>query len=353
MKTFTITEFIRIIVLSLLMLWGFFLMKPFIAVLAWAIILAVALYPLYTKVGRAFGKKHQKKVQTVFSVILVALLIIPTYSTVSSLFGSISETLTALQNNELKITPPTEQVKRWPIMGERIYMDWKALSENSKQYAIDHKDFLIEKGGLAAKSFTGIIGTVLAFLLSLIIAILFMSHAKGAFESASDFTTKLAGRKKGAELILVARDTVRNVVKGILFVAFIQALLCFVGFQLIGIPGAILFAFLVMLAAIVQLPVTLVVLPTVLIAFSISDSTVAATIFSVYIILISLLDNVLKPILLAKGLKTPMVLIMIGALGGVLLHGIIGLFIGTVILAVLHQLYMAWVSSKDGVVLAD
>jgi predicted PurR-regulated permease PerM len=353
MKTFTINELIRIIVILLLLLWGFFLIKPFIAVLAWAIILAVALFPLYTKVGGIFGKKHQKKVQTLFSILLIALLVIPTYSSISSLFGSVSKTLNAVQNNELKITPPTDQVKEWPIMGERIYSDWKALSENSKQYAIDHKDFLIEKGGVLARNFTGILGTVLAFLLSLIIATIFMSNAKGAYTSACAFTSKLAGAKKGPELLLVARDTIRNVVKGVLFVAFIQAFLCYLGFQFMGIPGAMIFAFLVMLAAIIQMPVTLVVLPTVFLAFSISDSTIAATIFSIYIILMSLLDNVLKPILLAKGLQTPMVLIMLGALGGVLLHGIIGLFIGTVLLSVLHQLYTLWVNAKEEIAITD
>lgn len=108
-----------------------------------------------------------------------------------------------------------------------------------------------------------------------------------------------------------------------------------------------------MLAGIVQIPVTLVVLPTIFLAFSISDNTVAATVFTVYIIIVSLLDNVLKPILLSKGLKTPMILIILGALGGMLLHGIIGIFIGTVLLAILHQLYVAWIASKEEIILAD
>lgn len=353
MKSFTVTEYIKIIVISLLMLWGFFLIKPFIGVLAWAIILAVALFPLFTKASLLFGKRHTKLASTLFSIILVALLIVPTYSVISSLFDSVSKSVTAIQNNNLKITPPTENVKDWPVLGERIYNDWKALSVNSKEYAIDHKDFLVEKGSLALKSFTGILGTVLSFILSLIVALLFMSNAKVAYESTSNFANKLAGGTKGTEMLLVARDTVRNVVKGILFVAITQALLCFIGFKLIGIPGAAIFAFLVMLAGIVQLPVTFVVLPTVFIAFSVSDSSLAATIFSIYIIVISLLDNFLKPILLAKGLKTPMVLIILGAFGGVLLHGIIGLFIGTVLMAVLHQMYTHWVSNKDQVVLID
>lgn len=353
MKTFTFTEYIKIIVISLLMLWGFFLIKPFIGALSWGIILAVALYPLYKKASLMFGKKHKKKATTLFSIILLALLIVPTYSVVSSLFDSVSSTVTALQNNELKISPPSENVKEWPVVGDQVYTNWQSLSKNSKQYAIDHKDLLLEKGSLALKSFSGILGSVLSFIFSAIIALLFMSNAQSAYDSSSAFANKLAGGSKGSEMLLIARDTVRNVVKGILLVAITQALLCFIGFKMIGIPAAAIFAFLVMLAAIVQIPVTLVVLPTVFIAFSISDSSLAATVFSIYIIVISLIYNVLKPILLAKGLKTPMVLIIIGAFGGVLLHGIIGLFIGTVLVSVLHQMYVAWLSKEDDLILMD
>jgi len=353
MKSFTITEFIRLIVLSLLILWGFFLLKPFIGVFTWGVILAVALYPIFQKLLSVFGVKRRKKTTFIFTIIIVALLIVPSYMMVDSLFSNVNDTFKAIQNNELKITPPTEKVKDWPVIGERVYENWNALSENSKTYAIEHKDFLLEKGRAAIKSFTGIIGTVLSFLISFIIAVMFMTNAKGAFQSATDFTNKLVSGNKGVEMLLIGRDTVRNVVKGILFVAIIQGFLCFLGFKLMGIPGPAIFGFIVMLAAIVQIPVTIVVLPTIFIAFSTSDSTVAATVFTVYIVIISLLDNVLKPILLSKGLKTPMVLIILGALGGMLLHGIIGIFIGTVLLSVLHQLYMVWVSSDEEIVLAD
>jgi predicted PurR-regulated permease PerM len=353
MKSFTITEFIRLIVISLLILSGFFLVKPFIGTLTWGIILAVALFPLFKKFIGVFGEKHKKKSTFVFAILIIALLIVPSIIMVTSLFSNVKETYTDIQNNNLEIAPPTEKVKDWPIIGERVYTDWKELSDNSRKYAIEHKEFLLEKGSIAIKSFAGLIGTILVFVFSFIIAIMFMSNAKGAFQSASDFANKLVGDNKGEEMLLIARDTMRNVVKGILFVAIIQAFLCFIGFKLMGIPGAAIFAFIAMVAAIVQIPVTLVVLPTIFIAFSISDSNLVATIFSVYIIIISLLDNVLKPILLSKGLKTPMVLIILGALGGMLLLGIIGIFIGTVLLAILHQLYMAWISSKEEIVLAD
>ncbi|MBU2951853.1 AI-2E family transporter [Tamlana agarivorans] len=353
MKSFSITEFIRLIVISLLMLWGFFLIKPFIGVFTWGVILAVALFPLFNKFRKIFGENNKKVATFVFTLIFLALVLAPTIMMTSSLFSNLKNNLSLIQNNELKITPPTEKVKEWPVIGERVYQNWQALSKNSQKYAIEHKDFILEKGGATIKKFTGFIGTILSFLISFIIAVMFMSNAKGAFQSASDFTNKLVGGIKGTEMLLIGRDTLRNVVKGILFVAIIQAFLCFIGFKLMGIPAPAIFAFIVMLAAIVQLPVTLVVIPTILIAYSTSDSQLAATLFTVYIIIISLLDNFLKPILLSKGLETPMILIILGALGGMLLHGIIGIFIGTVLLSVLHRLYMAWITSKEDIIIAS
>ncbi len=151
---------------------------------------------------------------------------------------------------------------------------------------------------------------------------------------------KLLG-EDGEEVALISRDSIRSVVKGILLVALIQAVLAFIGFKAIGIPGAEIFALLVLIAAIVQLPVIIVMVPPVVLAFSMAEPTYAI-IFMVYCILVGLADNVLKPILLGKGLKTPIIVILIGTIGGMLLHGIIGLFVGPVILAVAYELYIYW-----------
>jgi predicted PurR-regulated permease PerM len=150
---------------------------------------------------------------------------------------------------------------------------------------------------------------------------------------------------QGQDILTISRDTIRSVVKGILLVALIQTILALVGLKIAGIPAAGVFAFLVLVFAIVQIPVFLVLLPPVIISFSTLDTT-AAVVFSVYMIAISLSDNILKPIFLGKGLQTPIIIILIGSIGGMLLHGIIGLFVGAVVLAVAHRLYTYWVQSS-------
>ncbi|OUR94353.1 hypothetical protein A9Q87_01540 [Flavobacteriales bacterium 34_180_T64] len=342
-----ITSFIRLAVLVLLILWASLIVKPFIGVLAWAIILAVAIYPFYQKLVTKSGSKRKKMVSILFTLITVTLLAVPSYSIFSSVLKSTTKTIQQLKDNTLQIAPPTEKVKEWP-MGEKIYSNWESASEDVKAYATTNKEFILEKGKGISGSFLGIMGTLVLLIISLIIAVVFMYNADGGYKTSVKFANKLVG-KEGEDIIIMSRNTIRSVVKGILLVAIIQTLLSFVGFKLIGLPAAGLFTMLVMFSAIIQLPVTLAVIPAIALAFSISDNMTHTIIFTVYILIVSLLDNFLKPILLSKGLQTPTIIIFLGAIGGVMLHGIIGLFVGTVVLALAHRFYLRWVNLSEEV----
>jgi predicted PurR-regulated permease PerM len=344
-STTNITSFIRLAVLVGLVLWASFIVKPFIGSLAWGIILAVAIYPFYEKLITKAGAKRKKLVSLIFTLVTVTLLAIPTYSIFSSVLESTTTTIQQLKAGTLQISAPTENVKDWP-MGEKIYSNWENASKDVKEYALTNKEFILEKGKEVFGSFLGLMGTLVGFIFSLIIAIVFMYNADGGHNTSIKFANKLIG-KEGEDVVIMSRNTIRSVVKGILLVAIIQTILSFIGFKLIGIPAAGLFTMLVLVAAIVQLPVTLVVLPAIALVFSITDNTTHAIIFTIYIIIVSLLDNFLKPILLSKGLQTPTIIIFIGAIGGVLLHGIIGLFVGTVVLALAHRFYLRWVNLSE------
>lgn len=141
-------------------------------------------------------------------------------------------------------------------------------------------------------------------------------------------------------------STIRSVVKGILLVAVIQSVLAYIGFILIDLPAASVFAILVLIFAIIQLPPLIAMIPAIAIVFSYADST-PAIIFTVYSIIVSMSDSFLKPILLGKGLETPMLVILIGALGGMMLQGILGLFIGPVVLAIAYNLYNYWLTGSE------
>lgn len=346
-NSINITSFIRLAVLVGLILWASYIVRPFIGAIAWAIILAVAIYPFYQKLIAKIGVQQKKWVTIIFTLITVTILAVPSYSIFSSVVGSTAETLQQLKDGTLHIPPPTENVKDWPL-GEKIYSNWESASADVKTYAIDHQEFILEKGKGIFGSLLGIMGTLLLFIISLIIAVVFMYNAEGGHITSVKFANKLVG-KGGEDLVIMSRNTIRSVVKGILLVAIIQTVLSFVGFKLIGLPAAGIFSMLVMFAAIIQLPVTLAVIPPIILAFSMSDNITHTIIFTVYIVIVSLLDNFLKPVLLSKGLQTPTIVIFIGAIGGVMLHGIIGLFVGTVVLALAHRFYIHWVNTSEEV----
>jgi predicted PurR-regulated permease PerM len=342
-----ITSFIRLAVVVGLILWASYIVRPFIGALAWAIILAVAIYPFYHKLIGKAGTKRKKWITTIFTLITVTILVVPSYSIFSSVLESTTTTFQQIKEGTFHIPPPEAKVKEWPL-GDKIYSNWESASEDLGTYANDHRDFILEKGKGIFGSFLGIMGTLVLFIISLIIAVVFMYNADGGHSTSVKFATKLVG-KEGEDLVIMSRNTIRSVVKGILLVAIIQTVLCFIGFKLIGLPAAGIFTMLVLFSAIIQLPVTLAVIPPIILVFSTSDNMTHNIIFTVYILVVSLLDNFLKPVLLSKGLKTPTIIIFLGALGGVMLHGIIGLFVGTVVLALAHRFYMHWVNTPEEV----
>lgn len=337
------TQLFQLLLILLLLVWCFLIVQPFILLLVWAIILAVALYPLYHRMASRFSEGKKTWATILFALILAMLLFMPLFYLVEAIVTSTSGIVEQLRQETLEIPEPDPRVADWPLIGERLYREWKGISENTQQYVLDHKEVILDKGGLLVATLGSFFGSLLLFLVSFLIAVVLMHNADMGRTTAVAFLKKVAG-DRAEDILAISRDTIRSVVKGILLVALIQTILALIGMEVAGIPAAGLFAFLVLVFAIVQLPVLLVLIPPIIISFS-TLGTTPAVIFTVYMFAITLLDNILKPILLGKGLQTPLIIILIGSIGGMLLHGIIGLFVGAVVLAVAHRLYSFWVHS--------
>jgi len=337
------TQLFQLLLILLLLVWCFLIVQPFILLLIWAIILAVALYPLYQRMASRFSESNRKWATILFTLLLATLLFIPLYYLVEAIVTSVSGLTEQLQQETLEIPGPDPSVAEWPLIGERLYEEWKGISENTQQYVLDHKEVILDKGGSLLSGLGSFFGSLILFVVSFLIAVVFMHNADKGRAAAAAFLNKVVGdRAEG--ILTISRNTIRSVVKGILLVALIQTILALIGMKVAGIPAAGLFAFLVLVFAIVQIPVFLALLPPVIIGFSILDTT-PAVVFAIYMFAVSLADNALKPVFLGKGLQTPLIIILVGSIGGLLLHGIIGLFIGPVVLAVAHQLYIFWVRS--------
>jgi len=294
---------------------------------------------------KLFKGKKKGLVTTLFILILLSIIIVPTISLTSSVVSSSKEFKDSFEAGTLKIPPPAKSIKEWPLIGDKTYNAWSQASTNIESFIVTHKDQLSNLLGSLFSSFAGLMGSVFLALFSLIFAGVFMLSSESGYNTSVQFANRIQGGK-GEELVTMVVNTVRSVVKGILLVAIIQGGLAYLGFVVIGLPAAAFFAFLVLIFAIIQLPPIIAMIPAIAIVFSMT-STTPAIIFTVYAIIVSMSDSVLKPILLGKGLQTPMLVILIGALGGMIFMGMLGLFIGPVILAIVHQMYFAWVSEVE------
>jgi len=184
---------------------------------------------------------------------------------------------------------------------------------------------------------------VLALVLAIVFAAICLAYSVPLRAYIARIFTRITGdRQSGEHYMDIISATVKSVANGVIGVAFVQALLVGIGFFAIGIPGAGLLSLLAMALGVVQIPVIIVVLPAILYAFA-TQSTTVAIIFTVWSIIGGLSDAVLKPLMIGHGLEVPMPIILLGVIGGVMAFGLVGLFIGAVVLAVGYVLFSEWV----------
>jgi len=335
--------FIRLGFLILLLTWCFQLIFPFSGVIMWGIIMAIATAPFYDTINARLGDRP-KFAAAIIIVLGLLILIIPSWLFLGSLIDGVKDLKSNLDQNTLSIPPPDQRVADWPIIGNKIYETWKLASQNLEAVIIKYQDQVTSIIGSLVEGILGIGGSILQFVLATIIAGILLS-TRGTDSTARKFFKRLVG-VRGDEFADVTEVTVRNVTKGVLGVAIIQAVLVGVGFLLAGVPYAGVWALLVMILAILQLPPLLVILPVILYLFSVS-STLPASLWTVYLLLAGASDNLLKPVLLGKGAPVPMIVIFLGVIGGFILSGFIGLFTGAIVLSLGYKLFLAWLDGNE------
>ncbi len=340
-KSTTIETAIQIALIALLGLWCFQIASPFISPIVWAGIIAIGTYPIFlwlkTKTGLSAGWTA-----TIVSLAMLLILITPTVLISSALIDNTQTLSENIQNEQIKIPPPSESVAQWPLIGKRLFKFWSQVANDPRvvlgQYHSELKAFA--KWTLSAAASASL--NILIFIFSIIIAGVFMVSGNGVKQTFIAIFNRVAGGR-GVELTKLSLSTVNSVVTGILGIALIQSLMAGLGFIAMDIPAAGVLAFICLIMAIVQIDILLLLIPISIYVFSDADTgTIAAVAFLVWNISVGLLNNVLKPILLAKGVDAPMSVIFIGAIGGMMLSGIIGLFVGAVIMVLGYTLFMVW-----------
>jgi predicted PurR-regulated permease PerM len=338
--------FIRVGLIAFLVTYCYQIFKPFIGLMLWSIILAVALYPLHQLIAVKMRGK-QGHAATTLVLIIILIVLVPTTLLAFSFADSATELVKQIQSGTLRVPVPQQSVHDWPVVGDKLYAIWSLahsdlgalVAKYEPKIAIVTKEIL----GYAASAGTAI----LMFLVSLILAGIWMAYGAASYNAANAIATRMAGEENGEVLVSLSTATIRAVAQGVIGIACLQSLLMGAGFMLIGIPAAGLLALLVLLLGIMQIPAGIVSLPTILYVFSSDHSNSVAIMFTIYILVAGSVDNILKPIMLGRGVDAPMPVVLLGALGGMATGGIIGLFLGSVMLALGYQLFMAWVHNKS------
>ncbi len=334
---------IRIGLVFLIAAWCFLIVEPFIIPILWGMIIAIASYPMYRWMQVKLGGRG-KLAATVFTLLALALLITPTVMLMDTVADTTQTLSEELQDGSLTIPPPPASIQEWPIIGKELSAFWRGASENLGATLTSIAPQLKEAGGWLLSTAAGAGIGVLQFVISIIIAGVILANAVGFGGFLKVLATRLTG-DRGEEFAMLATKTVRSVAQGVLGVALIQSLLAGVGLLAADVPGAGLWALLVLLLAIIQLPPLLVLAPIIVYVFYTSSTTVAV-IFMIWSIFAGSSDAFLKPLLLGRGVEVPMLIILVGAIGGMILSGIIGLFVGAVVLALGYELFNAWL--KEG-----
>jgi len=314
------------------------ILRPFIPLMAWGIIIAVAAYPAFQKLQSAVGGRGGLAA-TIFSFVLLAILIIPVFLLAESLVGGAQTLVAHIKDGTLTIPPPPESVATWPIIGPRLNKLWYTASTNLTAVFQRFAPQITSAIPALLSASAGLALTVLQFVLSIVVAGALLANARAASEAARALANRLFG-EKGPEFHELISSTIRSVTTGILGVAIIQTFFASVGFFVFGLPGAGVWAVVFLIAAVLQVGV-IVLVPAVLYAFAIA-STTKAVIFLIWCLFVGLMDNFLKPILLGRGVAVPIAVVFLGAIGGFAAIGIIGLFIGAIVLSVGYKLFLAW-----------
>jgi predicted PurR-regulated permease PerM len=316
---------------------------PFLTLMVWALILAVAMYPLHQMLARKLGGK-QGLAATLIALFGAALIVTPTALLLGSLADSVQQLVHDVQENTLEVPAPRPGVAEWPVVGPKLNAVWSAAHADLP--ALVQK--MQPKIGNLAKSALGFVagmgGGILGFLVAFLISGVIMAFgAEGARASEAIFS-RIISPERAPGFVKLSTATVRAVAQGVIGVALIQAIAVGVTMLIAGVPFAGVLAVIVLVLGIAQIPALLVTIPVIIYIWASGDYTnTAAIVNSVVLFLAGMSDNVLKPLLLGRGVDAPMPVILLGALGGMAAAGILGLFVGAVLLALGYQIFMNWV----------
>jgi predicted PurR-regulated permease PerM len=325
------------------------ILRPFVPIVAWGIVIAIAVFPAYQKFRNLLGGRGMLAA-VLGTLLLLAVLIFPVALLAETTIEGIQTLIAHIKGGTLSIPPPPDSVATWLFIGQPLAHVWNMASTNLTGLLQSFAPQIRAIVPVLLASSAGIGFTVLQFILSLLLAVVLLANTSGCVQVSHSLANRLFG-DQGPEFEQLVGSTIRSVTNGILGVAAIQSVLAGLGFLAAGLPGAGLWTLMFLVCAVLQVGF-LVLVPAVIYMFA-TAATTKAVLFLLWCIFVGLIDNVLKPLLLGRGVTVPTAVVFLGAIGGFVVMGIIGLFVGAIILSVGYKLFLAWlqgpVVAKQGI----
>jgi predicted PurR-regulated permease PerM len=335
---------IRLAALGLLLYFALVLVWPFISIVIWSVVLTVALYPIFEWMARGLGGRRGL---AAFLVTILTLLVVigPATWLAVGLIDSLRILSERLDLAHLAIPPPSPAVKNWPLIGTPIYQFWDLAATNMGAAFAKVAPQLQPLGTTLLKvgADTGL--GIIKFLAAIVVAGFLFSPAPSLAVALKEFARRL-NPARGEEFAVQAGATIRAVARGVIGISVLQALLAGVGLMVAGVPQASLLTFAILILGIVQIGPSIVIVPLIIWSWMQMESA-HALLFTAYMIPVNFVDNLLRPIVMGRGLKTPMLVILFGVIGGTLAYGITGLFLGPIVLAVIWELVLTWIRERE------
>jgi predicted PurR-regulated permease PerM len=320
------------------------LLLPFAGLLLWTIILAICFNPLQEKLLAKGWKPGRAAL--LLGAVIVAVILVPTVIAAMNAASGIPPMVAAIQGGTAHVRPPPPAIEGIPVAGPKLHAAWAQAANDFPAFLKQHGDQVKDLSRWLLTQAGGIMMAVLGLVLAVILAAVSLAYAKSLRAFFAAVFARITGtRQQGEHLMDIIGATVKSVANGVIGVAFVQAFLCGVGFFVAGVPGAGLLSLAAFFLGIIQFPVLIVTLPAIAWAWS-AMGTTPALIFTVWSLVSGVSDAVLKPLLIGHGLEVPMPIILLGVIGGVMAFGLIGLFIGAVILAVGYVLFYEWLGES-------
>jgi len=337
---------LAVLFIGILITASFWILRPFLTALVWATMIVVTTWPLMIGLQERFrGKRAPAVIVMTFALLLVFIL--PFSFAIATIIGRSDDIVTWSKSlATVTVPPPPEWLEKLPVVGSKLAARWhdlatvsKAeLSERVAPHAKAMMSWLVARAG-------GIGMMLIQFLLTVIISAVLYASGDTAAEGVCLFARRLGG-KPGEEAAILAAKAVRGVALGVVVTAVIQSLLGGIGLAVSGVPAAALLTAVMFVLCIAQVGPALVLIPAVIWLFW-KDQTLWGTVMIAWTVFVGTIDNFIRPFLIKRGADLPLLLIFSGVIGGLIAFGVIGLFIGPVILAVTYTLLKSWVSRDE------